>query len=214
MRYALSVLFVALAVFANWLASKYVVHVPFTTYVAPAGVFCIGAALVLRDWIQQLAGLRWTLALVVIGGGSSYLIGDVAGWTSLQKIALASLVAFIVSETVEAAVFSPLRNRNLTAGVLASGMVGNALDSWLFLTLAFGSTAFFWGNFIGKAEMILIGGGVTYARRLLFPVDERELERVPWERLIKKTTGTWSWRVVDARLRYAKNWREREGVSE
>lgn len=170
MKYALSSVFVALAVFANWLASKYVVHVPLTTYVAPAGVFCIGAALVLRDWLQQIAGLWWTLALVVIGGGASYLIGDAAGWTSLQKIALASLVAFIVSETVEAAVFTPLRNRNLTAGVLASGMVGNALDSWLFLTLAFGSTAFFWGNFIGKAEMILVGGFLTALRRYALPV--------------------------------------------
>lgn len=170
MKYTLSATFVGLAVFANWLASKYVVGVPFTDYVAPAGVFCIGAALVLRDWIQQLAGLWWTLALVVIGGVASYLIGDAAGWTGLQKIALASLVAFIVSETVEAAVFTPLRNCSLTAGVLASGMVGNAIDSWLFLTLAFGSTAFFWGNFIGKAEMILVGGLMTALRRYALPV--------------------------------------------
>lgn len=170
MKYALSLAFVGLAVFANWLASKYVVGVPFTSDVAPAGVFCIGAALVLRDWIQQLAGLWWTLALVAIGGAASYLVGEAAGWTSLQKIAVASLVAFIVSETIEAAVFTPLRNRNLTAGVLASGMIGNALDSWLFLTLAFGSTAFFWGNFIGKAEMILVGGALTAARRYALPV--------------------------------------------
>lgn len=170
MKYPLSVAFVGLAVFANWLASKYVVGVPFTHYVAPAGVFCIGAALVLRDWIQQIAGLWWTLALVVIGGAASYLIGEAAGWTTLRKIAVASLVAFIVSETVEAAVFTPIRNRNLTAGVLASGMVGNAIDSWLFLTIAFGSTAFFWGNFWGKAEMILVGGVLTALRRYKLPV--------------------------------------------
>lgn len=170
MKYGLSLVFVGMAVLANWLASKYVVHVPLTSYMAPAGVFCIGIALVLRDWIQQIAGLWWTLALVVIGGASSYLIGDAAGWTGLQKIAVASLVAFIVSETVEAAVFTPLRNRSLTAGVLASGMVGNALDSWLFLTLAFGSTAFFWGNFWGKAEMILVGGLLTALRRHKLPV--------------------------------------------
>lgn len=66
MKFSLSAAFVGLAVFANWLASKYVVTVPLTDYVAPAGVFCIGAALVLRDWIQQLAGLWWTLALVEV----------------------------------------------------------------------------------------------------------------------------------------------------
>jgi len=174
-RLSLSAAFIALAVLANWLASKYVVNVPLTSYVAPAGVFCIGAALVLRDWIQQLAGLWWTIALVIIGGGASYLIGDVAGWTGLQKISVASLVAFIVSETVEAAVFTPIRNRNLTAGVLASGMIGNAIDSWLFLTLAFGSTAFFWGNFIGKAEMILVGGLLTAARRYALPVSRGDV---------------------------------------
>lgn len=170
MKWSLSVAFVSLAVLANWLASKYTVHVPFTPYLAPAGVFCIGAALVLRDWLQQIAGLWWTLALVVVGGFASYLIGEAAGWTGLQKIAVASLVAFIVSETVEAAVFTPIRNSNLTVGVLASGMVGNALDSWLFLTLAFGSTAFFWGNFWGKAEMILVGGLLTALRRHKLPV--------------------------------------------
>ena len=169
-RYSLSAAFVGFAVFANWLASKYVIGVPFTHYVAPAGVFCIGAALVLRDWLQQVAGIVWTLVFIVVGAAASYAVGEVAGWISLQKIALASLVAFIVSETAEVLVFTPLRNRNLTAGVLASGLVGNAIDSWLFLTLAVGSTAFFWGNFYGKAEMILVGGALTAARRLVFPV--------------------------------------------
>ncbi len=46
----------------------------------------------------------------------------------------------------------------------------NALDSWLFLTLAFGSLAFFWGNFVGKAEMILVGAALTATRRRLLPV--------------------------------------------
>lgn len=170
MKHVLSTAFVGLAVLANWLASKYTVHVPFTTYLAPAGVFCIGVVLVFRDWIQQIAGLAWSLGLIAIGGVASYGIGVAAGWTSLQKIAVASLVAFLVSETVELLIFTPLRNKNLTAGVLASGLIGNAVDSWLFLTLAFGSTAFFWGNFYGKAEMILVGGALTAARRYVLPV--------------------------------------------
>jgi uncharacterized PurR-regulated membrane protein YhhQ (DUF165 family) len=54
--------------------------------------------------------------------------------------------------------------------VLASGLVGNAIDSALFLWLAFGSEAFFAGNFIGKAEMILVGGALTAIRRYAIPV--------------------------------------------
>lgn len=169
MKWLLSTAFVALAVLANWLASRFTITVPLTDLVAPAGVLCIGATFVLRDWLQQLAGLAWAVAAIPVAGAASYLIGEAAGWTGLQKIAVASLVVFLASETLEVAVFTPLRKRSLTAGVLASGMVGNALDSWLFLTLAFGSTAFFWGNFVGKAEMILVGAVLTAARRLVFP---------------------------------------------
>lgn len=170
MKWLLSAAFVALAVLANWLASRFTITVPFTTLVAPAGVLCIGVCFVCRDWLQQLAGFRWALAAIPVAGVASYLIGEVAGWSGLQKIAVASLVAFCASELLEVAVFTPLRKRSLTVGVLASGMVGNALDSWLFLTLAFGSTAFFWGNFVGKAEMILVGAALTAARRFMIPV--------------------------------------------
>jgi queuosine precursor transporter len=162
--------YVGLVILANWLASAYIVHVPLTPYVAPAGVFAIGAILVLRDWMQQLRGLLWTMPLVYAAGLISWWVGDAAGWTALQKIAVASVVAFSVSETVEALVFTPLRRRSLSLGVALSGTVGLAIDSWLFLTLAFSSTAFFWGQFWGKFEMVGIGTALTLARRRLVPV--------------------------------------------
>jgi uncharacterized PurR-regulated membrane protein YhhQ (DUF165 family) len=165
---ALALGYAALVVLANWLASRYVVSVGFGR-VAPAGVFCIGGVLVLRDWLQQLRGLAWTMPLVYAAGLASWGIGDAAGWTSLEKVAVASVVAFSVSETVEAAVFTPLRRRNLTLGVALSGTVGNALDSFIFLALAFGSQAFFLGQFIGKGEMVVLGTLATLARRRLLP---------------------------------------------
>jgi queuosine precursor transporter len=166
----LAAAYVGLVILANWLASAYIVHVPLTPYVAPAGVFAIGAILVLRDWMQQLRGLLWTMPLVYAAGLISWGVGDAAGWTALEKIAVASVVAFTVSETVEAVVFTPLRRRSLSLGVALSGTVGLAIDSWLFLTLAFGSTAFFWGQFWGKFEMVAIGTLLTLARRRLAPV--------------------------------------------
>jgi uncharacterized PurR-regulated membrane protein YhhQ (DUF165 family) len=168
---ALAAVYVALAILANWLASRYVVGVPLTGgLTAPAGVFCIGGILVLRDWFQQLTALLTSLVLVYLAGIASYVAGLAFGWTSLQKIALASLAAFTVSETLEAIVFTPLRRRSLTFGVAASSLAGNAIDSWLFLTLAFGSTAFFWGQFWGKAEMIAVGVALTALRRTWAPV--------------------------------------------
>lgn len=166
----LALTFAGLVVLANWLASRFVVHVPLTPYVAPAGVFCIGGVLVLRDWMQQLAGLARTMPLVYAAGLVSWLIGDAAGWTSLQKIAIASVVAFTVSETIEAFVFTPLRRRNLTLGVALSATAGNAIDSYVFLTLAFSSTAFFWGQFWGKTEAVAFGVVLTFARRRIVPV--------------------------------------------
>lgn len=166
----LAACFVALVILANWLASAYLVTVPFTTYLAPAGVFCIGAVLVIRDWLQQLKGLLWTMPLVYAAGLTSWIVGDLAGWTGLEKIAVASVVAFTISETVEAAVFTPLRKRYLTFGVALSATVGNALDSYIFLQIAFGSQAFFAGNFVGKLEMIAVGVALTAARRVVLPV--------------------------------------------
>ena len=165
----LATAYVGLAVLANWLASAYVVSVGFGR-VAPAGVFCIGAVLVLRDWLQQLYGLRSTLPLVYLAGLLSWGVAEAAGWTSLQQVAVGSVVAFTVSETVEAFVFAPFRRRRPALGVALSGTVGNALDSLLFLWIAFGSLAFFAGQFIGKSEMILAGTVLTFARRRFVPV--------------------------------------------
>lgn len=170
--------YLGLVVLANWLASAYLVTVPFTGYLAPAGVFCIGAVLVIRDWLQQLTSARYgtvrgllaSLPVVYAAGGISWLAGELAGWTSLERIAVASMVAFSVSETVEAVVFAPLRRRSLTAGVAVSATVGNAIDSWLFLWIAFGSQALFLGNFVGKLEMIAVGVALTAVRRVLVPV--------------------------------------------
>jgi uncharacterized PurR-regulated membrane protein YhhQ (DUF165 family) len=166
----LVVAYVGLAILANWLASKYIITVPFTDYLAPAGVFCIGAVLVIRDWLQQLIGFRRSVLLVPLAGGLSYATAEAFGWTSLEKIAVASVVAFLISETVEALVFQPLRNRSLSLGVALSATAGNALDSYIFLAIAFGSQAFFWGNFIGKMEMIAIGVAITVTRRVVLPV--------------------------------------------
>ena len=125
----------------------------------------------IRDWLQQLRGIRWATGLILFAGVLSYGIGVAVGYGSLQKIALASLAAFVVSEGIfETLIFTPLRKRSLTLGVALSATVGNTVDSYIFLTLAFGSLAFYWGNFIGKFEMIAVGVALTACRRWLLPV--------------------------------------------
>lgn len=168
----LALTYVALVVLANWLASKYLITVPFTHYLAPAGVLCVGAVLVMRDWIQQLRGLAWTFALIALAGLLSLASGFVFGYGTLVRVALASLAAFAISEGVfETLIFTPLRKRHITLGVALSATVGNAVDSLVFLLLAFPAvwTTLYAGNFVGKLEMIAIGVGLTALRRWKVP---------------------------------------------
>jgi hypothetical protein len=110
---------------------------------APSGVLMIGLALVLRDWLHELAGWRWALAAVMLGGALSLAVTD-------PHVALASSVAFTLSETADLAVYAPLRARGKALAVLASGVVGAAIDSALFLWIAFGSQEFWAGNTLAK----------------------------------------------------------------
>jgi uncharacterized PurR-regulated membrane protein YhhQ (DUF165 family) len=171
---ALALSYVALAVLANWLASKWIVRVPLTPWEAPAGFYAIGAVLVIRDWLQQLRGITYALGLMVVAAAASYGIGWAAGWTSLQKIAVASVVAFTVSETIEAVGWAWLGLR-LPERVAVTATVANAIDSALFLYLAgftplFGGPQLFLGNFTGKLEMIAVGVALTAVRRWRWPV--------------------------------------------
>jgi hypothetical protein len=99
---------------------------------APSGVLMIGLALVLRDWLHELAGWRWSLAAVLVGGALSLLVSPPA-------IAVASAVAFTIAEMADLAVYAPLRARGRPMAVLASGVVGSVLDSVIFVWLAFGA---------------------------------------------------------------------------
>ena len=168
---ALALVYVGLAILANWLAAKYngpsALPVGFGLY-APGGVFAIGFVLVVRDWMNQI-NTKVSLALIPIASLISYVIGELAGWTALERIALASVAAFCVSELVEWAVFTPIRKRSLVAGVALSGTVGLVIDSLVFLSLAFGSLAYLDGQLVGKAEALLVGVVLTAMRRVWLP---------------------------------------------
>lgn len=110
---------------------------------APSGVLMIGLALVLRDWLHELAGWRWSLAAVLIGGALSVAVSPPA-------LALASAVAFTVAELADLAVYARLRARGAAIAVMASQVVGAAVDSALFVLIAFGSLDLGAGNLLGK----------------------------------------------------------------
>ena len=110
---------------------------------APSGVLAIGSALVLRDLVQRRMGLRFSLMAIAIGAVISWFF-------SPAFLVVASVAAFIFSETTDALVFTPLQKKGLIAAVILSSIAGIVVDSVLFLSLAFHSLNFLGGQIIGK----------------------------------------------------------------
>lgn len=123
---------------------------------APSGVLMIGLALVLRDAVQQLLGMRWAIVAIICGVLLSALVAPPA-------LVLASAVAFALSETADLFVYTPLRQRNLPIAVLASASVGAIVDSAAFLLIAFGSLDFIAGQVLGKAWMAIGAAALLWA---------------------------------------------------
>lgn len=125
---------------------------------APSGVLVVGAALVLRDLVQRVAGIRWALAAVAIGCALSWLVAD-------PHIAVASAVAFLISEMADCGVYTPLQKRGLIAAVMASAVAGAVIDSMVFLWLAFGSLDYLAGQIVGKVWAAVAAVPMIYATR-------------------------------------------------
>jgi len=122
---------------------------------APSGVLMIGLALLLRDAVHEWLGPRYAVYAIGIGAVLSYLLAD-------PYIAVASLTAFVISELGDFAVYSKIRDRSRTLGILASGIVGSVIDSVLFLWIAFGSLAHIDGQIIGKVGVTCIAAGALF----------------------------------------------------
>ncbi len=115
---------------------------------APSGVLAAGAALVLRDVVQRCLGVGWGIGAILAGSALSALLAP-------APLVLASTLAFLLSEAVDFAVYTPLQRRGLVLAVVLSSVVGLVADSVVFLALAFHSLDFLAGQIVGKAWAVL-----------------------------------------------------------
>lgn len=133
---------------------------------APSGFVWVGISLTLRDLVQRLLGVRFTVGAIVTGAVLSALLNIDA------SLALASGVTFLFAELLDFAVYTPLQERNLGMAALASNAVGAVVDSVVFLWLAFGwsSVADFavW-QALGKLEWSVLFLPLLFASRRLTP---------------------------------------------
>lgn len=127
-------------------------------FAAPAGVYVVGLALVLRDAAREVAGRGPVLAAIAVGAVASYLLADPA-------LAVASAVAFAVAESLDFVVYEPLRKRGLMVAMVASNAVGMLADSLIFLKLAFGGFEYLPGQLLGKAWITALAVALIATRR-------------------------------------------------
>jgi queuosine precursor transporter len=128
-KVAIFAAYVGSIIAANYLTEHFGL-VAFIGLTFTAGTALAGACLVFRDGIQTLTGNRLiTLAAILIGTILTYFI-------TTPFLALASGLAFLVSELVDMAVYTPVAKRNIPVAVLAASIVASPIDTVLFLHLA------------------------------------------------------------------------------
>lgn len=141
---------------ANWLIGQFGLWPVGFGLMAPAGVYAAGLALALRDGVHETLGTSGALAGIALGVALSLLVAP-------PKLALASAVAFGLSELADFIVYAPLRRRRLILAVALSGAAGLIIDSALFVWLACGSLGALPGQIVGKTWITLLTIGVVAA---------------------------------------------------
>jgi hypothetical protein len=106
--------YLACIVGANWALDRWGL-VTVGPFVVGAGTLFAGAVFVARDAVHERLALSWFVA---------------------PAFALASGVAFLLSELLDTGVYAPLRRRHLIAAVVASQVVGGVADTLVFLWLS------------------------------------------------------------------------------
>lgn len=115
----------------------------------------IGLDLTLRDVMHERFS-RWQLAGVIcVGGLITWLVNP-----SAAHIAVASATAFILAAVADWIVYSALRSRPWLVRSNGSNVVGAAVDSVVFPTLAFGT---FLPAIIALQFAAKVGGGAIWS---------------------------------------------------
>lgn len=138
----LAVAYVGTVVTANWASMRWPAVV-LGPLVVPAGTMWSGVTFTLRDLLHEALGAGGVIAGISVGAGLSWLLAS-------PQIALASMLAFAVSETLDSAIYAVLRSRSRARAMVSSNVAGLMVDSLLFVPLAFGSLVAVPGQLVGK----------------------------------------------------------------
>jgi uncharacterized PurR-regulated membrane protein YhhQ (DUF165 family) len=126
MKYLNTALYIGLIVLINYAFTVVPpMELPGGTLWPPVSLL-VGFVFVARDFAQRDIG-HWVIAAMLVGVGLSYFMAG-------PQVALASAVAFLISEFVDWAVYS-FTQRPLSQRILLSSALGTPVDSVVFLGL-------------------------------------------------------------------------------
>ena len=145
-QYKFTAAYVAAIVAVN-IGFVYVPLVPIWGEMFPPMSLVVGAVFILRDFAQREIG-HHILAAMLIGAGLSYLMAD-------PYVALASLVAFLISELVDWYVYT-FTGRPLAQRILLSSAISTPIDSAVFLEMI-GHFSFVGFAMMTAAKMLAAG---------------------------------------------------------
>ena len=128
--------------------------------------FLIGLNLTTRDRLHDLWGRNRfrNMALLIVAGSAlsfaaAHLFAGSVPPDIVARIALASAVAFAVAEGTDALVYQSLRRRPWLERANSSNFFGAALDSTIFVSIAFGwQWELIFGQFCAK-----VAGGFVWS---------------------------------------------------
>jgi len=138
MKYFHVLFYLASILLANWLVHQFGI-IDLGWIMFPAGAIAIGLTFSARDFVQKHYGKWgcwiWMITACII----TYFLN--------QKLAIASVAAFLCAETIDWALFSftklPFKKR-----IILSNVFSTPIDSIVFVSIAFG---WFWPAVWGQA---------------------------------------------------------------
>lgn len=145
--------------FANWwLSNNGMWNAPWLGML-PSALWVVAISFVLRDMAQITLGKQYAWAAIAIGTVLSW-------WLASPQLAVASGAAFLISESIDAAIFTPLANRGrFLLAVTVSGYIAGFIDSAVFVRIAFDSWAGWWQLGIAKAIVIMFATPIAWGCR-------------------------------------------------
>ena len=149
MQRPLTLLAVSMAVVVT--ASNVLVQFPINDWLT-WGAFTYPVAFLVTDLTNRRFGVRRARTVIYVGFAVAVLLSVFA---ATPRIAVASGSAFLVAQLLDVMIFDRLRQRVWWCPPLVSSLLGSAVDTLLFFSLAFAATGLPWttwavGDFAAK----------------------------------------------------------------